>query len=69
MHVNTQIGKQPLKEEFRSLQKNDTRDLVILPPGRNLVKCKWVFKTKFVVDGSPMKYKARLVDKASPKSK
>ena len=52
-----------MKEEFHSLQKNDTWDLVILPPGRKLVKCKWVFKTKFVADGSPLKYKARLVAK------
>ena len=48
-------------EEFHSLQKNDTCDLVILPPGRKLVKCKWVFKTKFYIDASPMKYKEILV--------
>ena len=52
-----------MKEEFHSLQKNDTWELVILPLGRKLVKCKWIFKTKFVFDGSPMKYKARLVAK------
>ena len=45
------------------LQKNDTWELVNLPPGRKLVKCKWVYKTKFAVDGSPLKYKARLVAK------
>ena len=27
------------------------------------MKCKWVFKTKFDVDGSPLKYKERLVAK------
>ena len=52
-----------MKEEFHSLQKNDTWDLVTLPPERKLFKCKWVFKTKFDVDGSPLKYKARLVAK------
>ena len=52
-----------MKEEFHLLQKNDTWDLVILPLGRNLVKCKWVLKNKFVSDGSPLKYKARLVSK------
>ena len=52
-----------MKEEYRSLQKNEEWELVNLPPGRKLVKCKWVFKTKFVVDGYPMKYKARLVTK------
>ena len=27
------------------------------------MKCKWVFKTKFVADGSPLKYMAILVAK------
>ena len=40
------IWKTTMKEEFHSLQKNDTWDLVILPPGRQLVKCKWDFKKK-----------------------
>ena len=31
------------------------------PLGRKLVKCKWLFKTKFSDDGSPMKYKEILV--------
>ena len=52
-----------MKEGFHSLQKNDTWELVILPPGRKLVKCKWVFKSKFGADGYPLKYKARLVAK------
>ena len=52
-----------MKEEFISLQKNNTWELVDLPLGRKLVQCKWVFKTKFVVDGSPLKYKAILVAK------
>ena len=30
---------------------------------RKLVKCKWVYKTKFDVDGSPLKYKTILVAK------
>ena len=34
-----------------------------LPPGRKLVQCKWVYKTKFTADGSPLKYKAILVSK------
>ena len=37
--------------------------LVDLPPGRKLVQCKWVYKTKFDADGSPLKYKAILVAK------
>ena len=33
-------------------------------PGRKLVKCKWVFKTKFFVVGTPLKYKEILVSKS-----
>ena len=36
---------------------------VDLPPGMKLVQCKWVFKTKFSADGSPLKYKEILVAK------
>ena len=50
-----------MKEEFSSLQKNNIWELVDIPPGRKLVQCKWVYKTKFAADGSPLKYKARLV--------
>ena len=50
-----------MKEEFILLQKNNTWELVDLPLGRKLVKCKWVYKTKFAIDGSPLKYKAILV--------
>ena len=52
-----------MKEEFNSLQKNNTWELVDLPPGRKLVQCKWVYKTNFAADGSPLKYKARSVAK------
>ena len=44
-----------MKEDFSSLQKSNTWELVDLPPGRKLVQCKWVYKTKFYADGSPLK--------------
>ena len=34
--------------------------MVPFPPKRNLVECKWIFRTKVVADGSYVKYKARL---------
>ena len=35
-----------IDEEYRSLMANDTWDLVPLPKGRKLVKCKWFYRTK-----------------------
>ena len=52
-----------MKEEFISLQKSNTWELVDLLPGIKLVQCKWVYKTKFSTDGSPLKYNNRLVAK------
>ena len=57
------IWKKSMKEEFSSLQKNNTWELVDLPRGRKLVKCKWVFKTNFCTDGSHLEYKEILVFK------
>ncbi|KAH9291902.1 hypothetical protein KI387_042909 [Taxus chinensis] len=55
--------KKAMEEEMESLYKNNTWDLVKLPPGRKQVGCKWVFKKKYNADGKIEKYKARLVAK------
>eukprot|EP00253_Pinus_taeda_P028825 PITA_28825 len=52
-----------MNEEYRSLLANDTWDLVPLPKGRRLVRCKWVYRTKFGPDGKVDKHKAHLVSK------
>jgi hypothetical protein len=49
-----------MNEEYHSLMENDTWDIVPLSKGRKLVKCKWVYKTKYASDG---RHKARLVSK------
>ena len=36
-------------------------DLVPLPKGRKIVRCKWVYRTKYASDGSIEILKARLV--------
>jgi hypothetical protein len=36
-----------MNEEYHSLMVNDTWDLVPLPKGRKLVRCKWVYRTKY----------------------
>ena len=52
-----------MEEEYNSLMRNNTWDLVSLPKGRKLVQCKWIYQTKFASDGSVDKHKARLVAK------
>jgi hypothetical protein len=49
--------------KYVALMKNQTWDLVPLPKGKNLVGCKWVYKTKYDVDGRLEKHKACLVAK------
>jgi hypothetical protein len=52
-----------MQEEYNSLLENQTWDLVLLPSGRKLVRCRWVYRTKSATDGQVSKYKARLVAK------
>jgi hypothetical protein len=41
-----------MNEEYHSLLANDTLDLVPLPKGRKLVRCKRAYKTNYASDGS-----------------
>jgi hypothetical protein len=52
-----------MQEEYNSLLKNQTWDLVPLPSGRKLVRCIWVYRTKSAVDGQISRYKSSLVSK------
>ena len=55
--------EQVMTAEYESLIKNKTWTLVPLPLRKNLIGCKWVYKTKFVAEGQIEKYKASLVEK------
>eukprot|EP00253_Pinus_taeda_P007619 PITA_07619 len=59
-HPNWDVA---MNEEYRSLLANDTWDLIPLPKGRKLVRCKWVYITKYEPDGKVDKHKACLVAK------
>ena len=52
-----------MQDELDSIKANDTYTLVPLPPARQAIGCKWVYKIKRHADGSIDRYKARLVAK------
>ena len=50
-----------MRDEMKALERNATWDLVPRPTNFNVVGSKWVFRTKFLADGTIDKFKARLV--------
>ena len=52
-----------MNEELDALHKNNTWDMVDLPPGQSVVGCRWVYKIKTKANRSVERYKARLVAK------
>ncbi|KAH9802383.1 hypothetical protein KPL71_001364 [Citrus sinensis] len=55
--------KAAMNDEMRSLQKNQTWELVDLPPGKKPMGCRWIYTIKYKADGSIERYKARIVAK------
>ena len=52
-----------MTSECNSLTKNKTWTLIPLPRGNNLVRCKWIYKTNFTLEGNIEKHKALFVAK------
>ena len=61
--VKKEEWRKAMKEEIKSIEKNETWELMDLPKEKKAIGLKWVFKTKFNADGSIQKHKARLVAK------
>ncbi|KAJ0598803.1 putative RNA-directed DNA polymerase [Helianthus annuus] len=55
--------KDAMETEMKALVKNDTWEKCVLPQGKKLVGCRWVFTIKHKPDGTIERYKARLVAK------
>ncbi|RVW70134.1 Retrovirus-related Pol polyprotein from transposon TNT 1-94 [Vitis vinifera] len=55
--------KAAMNEEMKSLQKNETWELVECPPRKKPVGCRWIYTVKYKADGSIERFKARLVAK------
>ena len=52
-----------MDKEIEALEVNNTWSLAPLPPGKTTIGCKWVYRIKYLPDGSIERYKARLVAK------
>jgi hypothetical protein len=61
MHMVRPKWENAMTNEYHSLMKNKTWDLVPQPQGKNVVKCRWVYKTKFTSEGVAERHKAHLV--------
>jgi hypothetical protein len=48
-------------EEYDSIVRNDVWEVVPRPVGKSVVTSRWLYKTKYVADGSIEKHKARFV--------
>ncbi|GJV62114.1 ribonuclease H-like domain-containing protein [Tanacetum coccineum] len=54
-----------MRDEYIALIKNKTWTLVPRPPDINIVRCMWLFRRKYMADGTLSRYKARLVANGS----
>jgi len=59
--ANQPVCQEAIKKEFEDLDANGTWDLVLLPPRKKPIICKWVYKVKYKTDDAVERYKARLV--------
>ena len=52
-----------MEEEMSSLKENKVFELTPLPPSKQAIKCRWVYRIKYLADGTVDRYKSRLVAK------
>lgn len=61
--IKHECWRKAMEEEVAALERNNTWKIVDLPPSKQSIGCKWVYKIKHKADGSIDRYKARLVAK------
>uniref|UniRef100_A0A2N9EQ05 Reverse transcriptase Ty1/copia-type domain-containing protein n=1 Tax=Fagus sylvatica TaxID=28930 RepID=A0A2N9EQ05_FAGSY len=59
--VQSQDWRDAMTAELAALESNHTWSLTSLPPGKQSIGCKWVYKIKLKADGSVERHKARLL--------
>ena len=61
--VQHQVWVDAMVEEYSSIMTNDVWEVVPRPQDRSVVGSRWIYKIKYVADGSVEKYKFRFVAK------
>ena len=56
--VDQQVWRKAMVEEYDSIVRNDVWDVVPRLVGKLVVTSRWLYKTKYVADGSIEKHKA-----------
>jgi hypothetical protein len=59
--VDQQVWREAMVEDYASIMRNDIWEVVLRPVGKSVVTSRWLYKTKYVADGSIEKQKARFV--------
>lgn len=61
--VKSEFWTKAMNVEFEGMDRNETFTVVSLPPGKNVVGCRWIYTIKYNADGTVERPKARLVAK------
>lgn len=61
--IKHECWRNAMADEIAALERNNTWKIVDLPPSKQPIGCKWVYRIKHRADGSIERYKARLVAK------
>lgn len=63
------VWRQAINEKYTILVNQNTLCFTPLPPGKNVIVCKWVYRIKRNPDGNVVQYKVRFVAKGYHKEK
>jgi len=61
--ADQEVWRKAMNEEIRSIEKNQTWELVNLPERKDAIGLKWIFKMEYNEDESIQNYKTRVVTK------
>jgi hypothetical protein len=56
--ADQQVWRDVMQEEYDSIIRNDVWEVVPRLEGKSIVTSKWLYKIKYIVDGSIEKHKA-----------